>query len=162
MGRLAGVSEKAWNRNPLSEVPIHSFYHKRKETAMNKITVLLKSMLLMIVALGFIASPTLAQDMAKVAPNHVKVVLDNDRVRLLDVQFKAGEKLPMHSHPANVVYSMGVAKLKTTLADGKVVDTEFKAGEARWSDAVTHANEALTDVHVLVVEMKEQKMMKKK
>jgi hypothetical protein len=50
----------------------------------------------------------------------------------------------------------------STLSDGKVMDTEFKAGEARWSDKVTHANEALTDVHVLVIEIKEHnKMMKK-
>ena len=83
-------------------------------------------------------------------------------MRMLDVQAKAGEKLPMHSHPAHIVYSVGGAKLKTTLADGKVVETELKAGEARWNDAVTHSNEGLTDLHALVIELKQSKMMKKK
>jgi quercetin dioxygenase-like cupin family protein len=100
--------------------------------------------------------------MAKVAPKNVKVLLDNDKTRVLDVQFKAGEKLPMHSHPAYILYSFSDAKVKTTLDDGKVMDTEFKAGEARWSDKVIHANEALTDVHVLVIEIKDHKAMMKK
>ena len=129
---------------------------------MNKTTVLLKMTLLIIVALGFVASQVLAQDMAKVASKNVKVVLDNDKVRVLDVQIKAGDKLPMHSHPANIVIPMNSGKVKTTLADGKVMEREFKQGEPIWSEAVTHSNEALTDNHVLVVELKDHKMMKKK
>lgn len=129
---------------------------------MNKPTVVLQSVLLIALAFCLATSTTVAQDMAKVAANNVKVLLDNDKVRVLEVQFKAGEKLPMHSHPNYVVYAMSAGKLKTTLADGKVVDTEDKAGEARWGEAVTHTNEALTDVHVLVIELKQSKMMKKK
>jgi quercetin dioxygenase-like cupin family protein len=129
---------------------------------MNKPTVILQSVLLIALAFCFATSTTVAQDMAKVAPNNVKVLLDNDNVRVLEVQFKAGDKLPMHSHPNHVLYAMINGKVKTTLADGKVVDTEVKAGEARWVDKVTHANEAVTDGHVLIVEMKEHKMMKKK
>jgi quercetin dioxygenase-like cupin family protein len=100
--------------------------------------------------------------MAKVAPNNVKVLLENDKTRVLDVQFKAGEKIPMHSHSAYILYSFSDGKVKTTLGDGKVLDTEFKTGEARWSDKVTHANEALTDVHVLVIEIKDHNTMMKK
>jgi quercetin dioxygenase-like cupin family protein len=129
---------------------------------MYKPTVLLQSVLLIALALCFATSTTVAQDMAKVAPDNVKVLLDNDKVRVLEVQFKTGEMLPMHSHPNHVLYAMIAGKVKTTLADGKVVDTEVKAGMARWNEAVTHANEALTDGHVLLVEMKEQKSMKKK
>jgi quercetin dioxygenase-like cupin family protein len=129
---------------------------------MNRLSVIPKSILLIIVAMCFAASTTTAQDMAKVAPNKVKVILDNDNVRVLDVQFKKGEKIPMHSHPGNIIYSFDGGKTKTTLGDGKTMDTEFKAGEARWSDAVTHANEAVTDIHVLVIEVKPPaKMMKK-
>lgn len=129
---------------------------------MNKRTVGCQSILLIALVLCFSATTAVAQDMAKVAPSNVKVLLDNDKTRVLDVQFKAGEKLPMHSHPAYILYSFSDAKVKTTLADGKVMDTEFKAGEARWNDKVTHANQALTDVHVLVIEIKEHsKMMKK-
>ncbi|MFN0159125.1 MAG: hypothetical protein ACKVRP_13770 [Bacteroidota bacterium] len=67
----------------------------------------------------------------------------------------------MHSHPATIVYSQDGAKYKTMFADGKVVDTEIKAGEAVYREAVTHANEAIVDGHVIVIEMKEKTMMKK-
>lgn len=99
---------------------------------MNKLTVLPKIVLLVVVALCIVAPPALAQDMAKVAPTMVKVVLDNDRVRVLDVQVKAGDKLPMHSHPASFVYGMNTGKVKTTLADGKTQEIEYKMGDARW------------------------------
>ena len=98
---------------------------------MNKPTIVLQGMLLIALACCFAISTALAQDFAKVVPNNVKVLLDNDQVRVLDVQAKAGEKVPMHSHPAGFVYSMGTSKVKTTSSDGKVVETELKAGEAK-------------------------------
>lgn len=127
---------------------------------MKKLQVL-HCVLLGVFVLCFSASLTHAQDMAKVAPTMVKVVLDNDRVRVLDVQVKAGEKLPMHSHPANIVVPMNSAKVKTTLADGKVMEAEFKVGEPRYGEAVTHGNEALSDLHVLVIELKDKAIKKK-
>lgn len=129
---------------------------------MKKQNVLLKIVLLGVVAGCVCTRPLLAQDMAKVAPGMVNVVLDNDKVRVFDVQVKAGEKLPMHSHPSNLVIPLGTGKVKTTLADGKVVEAEFILGEPRWGEAVTHANEALTDIHVLVIELKEPPMKMKK
>ena len=128
---------------------------------MNKLTVLPKVVLLLAV-LCLVASPVLAQDMAKLAPKNAKVVLDNDKVRVFEVQVKAGDKLPMHSHPSNVVIPIVAGKVKTTMSDGTVKDTEFKAGEPRWSEPVTHSNEAVTDNHVMVIEIKDQKMMMKK
>ena len=101
-----------------------------------------------------------AQDIAKVAPKNAKVLLDNEEVRVIDVYLKAGEKLPMHSHPPNVVYSVTTGKVKTTLPDGQSRETDFKTGEAQWSGAVVHANEALTDIHVIVTELKEIRIAK--
>jgi quercetin dioxygenase-like cupin family protein len=51
-------------------------------------------------------STVLAQDVTKVAggPETHKVILDNDQVRVLDARIQPGQKLAMHSHPANVVY----------------------------------------------------------
>ena len=97
-----------------------------------------------------------AQDMVKVAPKNCKVVLDNDKVRMIRVTLKAGEKLPMHSHQANVVYSLNSAKAKYTYADGKTEERELKAGEAVWSDGVTHATEntGTTESRALVIEFK--------
>ncbi len=129
---------------------------------MNKLTVLLKIVLLVVVALSVGARPMFAQDMAKVAPSMVKVVMENDKVRVLEVHVKSGEKLPMHSHPAHVVIPMKSGKIRTTLADGKVMERESKQGEPIWGEPVTHSNEALMDIDVRVIELKDHKMMKKK
>ncbi len=103
-----------------------------------------------------VPSPTLAQDPVKVAPEHYKVLLENDRVRVLDVHVKPGEKTAMHSHPANVIYSFNDAKTKFTLAGGKSQTRSFKAGDVVWGAAEKHAGEntGATEVHVLVVELK--------
>ena len=96
---------------------------------MNKQTVLQGALLIALV-LCYATSTTVAQDMAKVAPNNVKVLLDNDKVRVLDIHVKTGDKIPMHSHPANIVYSQDGAKYKTTLADGKVFSCQQTPGDA--------------------------------
>lgn len=130
---------------------------------MRRLTVLLQTISLLAIVLCIATTTTVAQDMAKVAPDVVKVLLDNDQVRVFDVNAKAGGKLPMHSHPNGyVIYSFSNGTTKTSLPDGKVSETQFKAGEARWNDAIVHANEAMTDVHVLVIEVKPHKGMKKK
>lgn len=47
-----------------------------------------------------------AQDPVKVSPDHFTVLLENERVRVLDFHTKAGEKIPTHSHPAYISYSI--------------------------------------------------------
>jgi quercetin dioxygenase-like cupin family protein len=84
---------------------------------------------------------TNAQDVVQVGGDSHKVLLENAQVRVLAVKIKPGEKVPMHSHPASVSYVLTDGKLHITLADGKIVDKEPKAGAATWSDAVTHAVE---------------------
>ncbi len=115
----------------------------------------MKTILLVIALIIIGASTATAQDVVKVASRLVKVLLDNDKVRVLDFQLKAGDKVPMHSHPASILYTIAPGKTKTTFPDSKSMETEFKAGEARWSEPVTHANEAITSLHVLVIELKE-------
>ena len=117
-----------------------------------------KTVAVCLVVFGSLVSIPLlpAQDMVKVAPKNCKVVLDNAKVRMVRVTLKAGEKLEMHSHPANVVYSLNSAKAKYTYADGKTEERELKAGEAVWSDGVTHATEntGTTESRALVIEFK--------
>ena len=97
-----------------------------------------------------------AQDPAKVAPKQYKAIFNNDRVRVLEIRIKPGEKSPMHSHPDYLVYSMGPAKVKFTGTDGKTRDVTMKAGECRWIKGETHAaeNTGKTDIHVLNIEFK--------
>ena len=110
--------------------------------------------------IGFLClatSAALAQDPVKVSPETHKVLLENDRVRVLDIRIKPGEKVPMHSHPAKVNYILNDFKLKFTYPDGKTEVREGKAGVARWNEAVTHApeNVGTTEFHAVEFELKE-------
>jgi beta-alanine degradation protein BauB len=107
--------------------------------------------------LGAIAA--LAQDPVKVDPSKNKLVLENDRVRVYEVKNPPGGTLKMHSHPAHVVYFLEAGKAKFTNADGKVTEAQVKAGEALWSDPVTHSveNTGTTPLRAVVVELKDKK-----
>jgi quercetin dioxygenase-like cupin family protein len=101
-----------------------------------------------------------AQDAVKAAPNNFKVLLENDRVRVLDFHARSGQKIPMHSHPAYISYSIsGAGKTKFTLADGKTTERPAATGQATWHEAETHASEyeGKGETHVLLIELKGSK-----
>ena len=102
------------------------------------------------------SSMALAQDPVKVAPNNYKVALENDSVRVCNVQAKAGEKVAMHSHPDHLVYAINGGKVKFTYPDGKTKDVELKAGEGTWIKAETHATDNIgsTELKLVVFEIK--------
>lgn len=107
------------------------------------------------VAACLVAATPRPQDPVTVAPNNAKVLLENDRVRVLDFRAKAGEKIPMHSHPAYVSYLIsGSGKTTFTSPDGKTTEQEARAGKALWHDAETHSSESTSAVHALLVELK--------
>jgi quercetin dioxygenase-like cupin family protein len=115
------------------------------------LVVLLAAPLLML------APAASAQDSVAVAPQFHKVLLENDKVRVLEVTLKPGDKIPMHAHPGGyVAYSVSGSKARFTGADGKPVDRDMKTGEAIWSDPVTHIaeNVGTTTTKVIVVELK--------
>jgi quercetin dioxygenase-like cupin family protein len=89
-------------------------------------------------------------------PTHFKVLLDNDRVRVLDFRARAGEKVPMHVHPDYITYDLNGGKTKFTYPKGQPVERETKPGDVMWHKAETHAGEITggTDVHILLVELK--------
>src|SRR6202011_572111 len=82
-----------------------------------------------------------AQDPVKTSPQYYKVLLENDQVRVLEYRLKAGEKEPMHSHLAGVVYVLSGAKLKFSYPDGRTEVKAAAAGETIWRDPITHAVE---------------------
>ena len=44
--------------------------------------------------------PALAQDAVKVAPEHYKILLENEHVRVIENTLAPGEKDAMHTHPS--------------------------------------------------------------
>ena len=97
-----------------------------------------------------------AQDVVKVSKTH-RVLLENERVRVLDFHVKPGEKVGMHSHPASVVYYLTDAKVKYTYPDGRTQERAVKAGTAFWIEAVRHdvENVGANEFHGLHIELKE-------
>ncbi len=102
------------------------------------------------------AIPALAQDPVEVSPEHYKVEIDNNYVRVLRGTRGGYEKAPMHSHPDYVAVYLTSVDQKITMPDGKVTEVHRKAGEVSFSKAVTHAEENISDkpLEVLVVELK--------
>ena len=93
-------------------------------------------------------------DFIETAPRQSKVLVDNDRVQVIHVTNKKGDKIPMHSHPDLVLYVIKGGKIKFTNADGKVSESEAKAGESFFRPAVTHSHEHFSNGEVIVVELK--------
>jgi quercetin dioxygenase-like cupin family protein len=101
-------------------------------------------------------APAAAQDPVKTSPDQFKVLFENEQVRVLEFNGKAGSKSPMHSHPDHVIYVVSGGKSRFTMADGKTQDVESKAGEVRWTPAGGHASEALSDTKAILVELKKK------
>jgi quercetin dioxygenase-like cupin family protein len=112
--------------------------------------------LLAVLSLCLFASGLFAQDPVATNPKVVKVKFENDRVRVLEVVSKPGDKELTHSHPANVIYVIEGAKLRMTTPDGKSTDVELKTGDTLWREPVTHAAENIgtTTLHAIIIEMK--------
>ena len=96
------------------------------------------------------------QDPVQTSPQYYKVLLENDQVRVLEYHLKAGEKEPMHSHPAGVVYVLSGAKLKFSYPDGRTEERAAATGETIWRDPTTHAVENVgdTEAHAIAIDLK--------
>ena len=127
-------------------------------TRMREFTIgLLVGAVLTGIGAATLAARSAPQDPVRLAPEMYKVVLENDRVRVIDYHLKAGEREPMHSHPRGVVvYYFTDARMRTTLPDGKINDGSNRQGDVLWRDPVTHRAENIGDieVHSLIIEPK--------
>ena len=107
-------------------------------------------------ALTCFTGAALAQDPASSDGDKYKILLENDRVRVLAYSDQPGEKTQQHLHPAFVVYAMAPFKRRLTLADGRVLTREFKAGDVIYSNGESHIGENIgtTPTQVIMVEIK--------
>jgi quercetin dioxygenase-like cupin family protein len=93
-------------------------------------------------------------DLATVAPQHVKLLKQNDRIRVYEYTAKKGDKVRMHVHPTHVVYLIQAGKTQFTLPDGsKPAPGEVRGGQALINPPGAHAQEHLEDVRALLVEI---------
>jgi quercetin dioxygenase-like cupin family protein len=102
-----------------------------------------------------------AQDPMKAASNvYRKVLLDNDQVRVLQVEFAPGDVAPWHQHPNHVIYALTAGKLEITDKDKPATVLDVKPGDTMYLPAVTHMakNIGTTTVKLIVTELKPTKM----
>ena len=71
-----------------------------------------------------------AQDPVKTDGDKYKVIMENERVRVLEYVDRPGEKTSMHRHPDFVLYALGPFKRKLTSPDGKTLVREFNPADA--------------------------------
>lgn len=82
------------------------------------------------------ASPALGQDKAGAAPKvESKVLLENDKVQVIENRFKPGAENSNIPRTARVVRAITAGTLQLIYPDGKKETTEWKLGEVKFLPA---------------------------
>jgi hypothetical protein len=117
-----------------------------------------RHVLALLAGLGVVPE-ALAQDAATTAPRSYRVLLENDRVRVLEYKSRPGFGVcgeGMHSHPDHVTISLTGAKLKATMPDGTTSFKDVPAGTVFFAPAETHSAEIIGGFGTLtyIIELK--------
>ena len=101
----------------------------------------------------------LAQDAPTVAPRSYRVVVENDRVRVLEFKSRPGMGVcgqGMHSHPDHVTVSLTGAKLRVTIPNGKPTFEDVPPGAVFFEPAVIHSAEIIggSGTRTYIIELK--------
>jgi quercetin dioxygenase-like cupin family protein len=117
---------------------------------------------LMLPVLVFSTTTIVAQDPVAVAPDIYKVLLENERVRVLEQRLNPGDREPMHSHPAYVKYTISSYKATVTYRNQTTSAVRrIEPGRAMWFNAETHSqkNTGRTPIHTIIFELKGQQVI---
>jgi quercetin dioxygenase-like cupin family protein len=105
------------------------------------------------------ASPTKPQapDPITTDGDKYRVILENDRVRVLRYQDKPGDKTKPHYHVEFVLYALSPFRRRLIFPDGTVKERDFSPGDVIWMPAQVHTGENIgqTDTDVIIVENKQ-------
>ena len=102
-------------------------------------------------------------DAMSAAPDHHAVLLENERVRILDTRLRPGERTPLHAHewPAALYVLSWSDFLRRDDHDAVLMDSRTMVrpapGEALWiAPLVPHSVENIgaADLHIVAVEVK--------
>ena|SRR5450759_2524695 len=100
-------------------------------------------------------APVFGQDAMQYGLQHLKVLAEAQKVRVVKYTPHKGDNTPIHSHPTTVVYVLKGGRVKYTMPDGSVKVVDLKTGEALIRPPVTHTDEALDEVEAILVEIKQ-------
>jgi quercetin dioxygenase-like cupin family protein len=84
-----------------------------------------------------------------------RVVMENDRVRVLEYRDRPGDRTTPHVHPDSVMITVSAFR-RRLVAGGAQREVEMSAGVASWLGAQEHSGENIgdTETHVFFVELK--------
>jgi len=96
------------------------------------------------------------QDPVVTNPDLYRVVMENDRVRVLEYRDRAGDRTTPHEHPDSVMLTLSAFRRRLHHGQ-RSADVALESGQVRWLDAQEHAGENIgeTATHVIFVELKE-------
>lgn len=99
------------------------------------------------------------------APDHHEILLENERVRVLDSRIKPGEIVPVHTHRwASVLYILGTSDFirydteGNAVFDSRTAASQVKSGAVIWSPPLqAHSVENVgdTEIRVISIELKD-------
>jgi hypothetical protein len=100
-----------------------------------------------------------AQDATVTEPGAYRVVLENDKVRVLEFVSRPRTAVcgvGKHSHPAHLTIALSDATVRVTLENGQKIEATNKIGDVFWSDAETHTVENIGSglMRALIIEIK--------
>jgi quercetin dioxygenase-like cupin family protein len=105
------------------------------------------------VLIGSVAG-VFGQDVMQQRLPFLKVMAEDDKVRVLRYAPAAGDKSAIHSHPEAVVVVLKGGRVRYTFPDGTHRVVELKTGDAMIRPSVIHIDEALDPVECILVEIK--------
>jgi len=105
-----------------------------------------------------VAEQAVAQNATVANPRSYRVVLDNERVRVIEYKSRPGLGVcgeGVHSHPAHLAIALTPAKVKVT-QNGKTTYGDVPAGEVMYFEAEVHTAENVggAGTRFFLVEMK--------
>jgi mannose-6-phosphate isomerase-like protein (cupin superfamily) len=99
------------------------------------------------------------------APEHHEVLLENERVRVLDSRIKPGDTVPVHTHRwASVLYILGTSDFirydneGNAVFDSRTKESSIVGGTVTWSPPLrAHSVENVgnTEIRVVSIELKD-------
>jgi quercetin dioxygenase-like cupin family protein len=89
-------------------------------------------------------------------PDKYRVIMENERVRVLEYTDQPGQRTSPHQHPDSVMYTLSSFRRRLHQGDQRR-DVEIASGSISWLPAQQHSGENIgdTETHVVFVELKE-------
>jgi len=89
-------------------------------------------------------------------PGLYRVIMENERVRVLEYRDRPGDKTTPHRHPDSVMVTLSSFRRRLS-SGGQEVHVELPSGVSRWVPAQEHAGENTgeTETHTIFVELKQ-------